>query len=540
MKTISGNIVDVVNGKISKGIISFDQKIRSIKYDDTIDEKHYIMPGFIDAHVHIESSMCNPFEYSKIALKHGTVAAITDPHEIANVCGIDGVMYMVNNANKTPMKIFTGAPSCVPATPFETSGAIITASDIEMLFKNNVCSHLSEMMNFPGIINQQKEVLDKISTAKKYNKKIDGHAPLLTKADLKKYIESGISTDHECTNTIEAIEKIQLGMKIMLRKSSASNDFSNLLSLFNNYPESLMFCTDDCHPDDLQKGYINKMLAEALAKKYKLFDAIRASSLNAIKHFDLDVGYLQLHQNADFIVVDNLENFDVISTYIDGNKVYENGEYSFDDYIPKPINTYYKNNVDLDSITVPASGNKVHVIQVVENSLLTKKIVANAYIKNGFICSDPNNDILKLVVVNRYNKSKPAIAFIKGFGLKTGAIAGTIAHDSHNIIAVGVNDNDIIRVIDEIHKHKGALVVNTGTKVYSLPLPVAGLMSDKSCGIVANLYKELTEQAHILGCSLQSPFMTLAFMSLLVIPEIKLSDKGLFDGNTFQFINLVQ
>lgn len=539
MNSISGNIVDIIKKTIFKGTIVFDDKIRSITYNEDIEEENYIMPGFVDAHVHIESSMCSPFEYSKAALKHGTIAAVTDPHEIANVCGIDGILYMNNNAKHTPMKIYTGAPSCVPATQFETSGATVDANDIDFLFKNNICSHLSEMMNFPGIINDDINVIDKINVAHKYNKKIDGHAPLLTKNNLIKYIETGISTDHECTNTIEAIEKIKLGMKIMLRKSSASNDFSNLLSLFDMYSEYLMFCTDDCHPDDLQKGYINKMLAEAVSLKYNLFDIIRASGYNAIKHYDLDMGYLQLNQKADFIVVDNLNDFNVISTYIEGEKVYDNDEYSFDNFKQNSINKYFKNSVDLNSIRVKASGDRINVIQIIENSLLTKKIVHDAYITEGNICSDTKNDILKLVVVNRYQKSKPAVAFIKGFGLKTGAIAGTIAHDSHNIIAVGVNDSDIISAINEIHKHQGALVVCDGTAIHSLPLPIGGLMSDQNYEFVANSYKKLTQQAHNFGCLIRSPFMTLAFMSLLVIPELKLSDKGLFDGNAFQFINVV-
>lgn len=538
MKQVVGNIVDVVSKRIFKGIIYYNSSIIKIEEDNTIESKMYIIPGFIDAHVHIESSMLTPLEYSKVAVSHGVVAAVTDPHEIANVCGIEGVRYMIKNAQKTPMKLYFGAPSCVPATSFETSGFILSSDDIEQLFTNNECSHLAEMMNYPGVIYDDKEVYRKIEIAHKLNKIIDGHAPLLNGVDLKKYVKAGISTDHECTSVHEALEKISLGMKIMLRNGSAAKDFSKLITLIKTHPNEVMLCTDDCHPDELEKGYINLLVKEALDKGYDLFDVLTASTKTANELYDLNVGLLQENDSADFVVIDNLDDFSVCSTFINGQKVFDRSEGVFiDEKNDAVINNFFKNKITENDLVVQNNGTSFNVIEVIPDSLLTNKLVIDSP-KSNIITSDIDNDILKIVVLNRYQKAKPAIGFIKGFGLKKGAIAGTIAHDSHNIVAVGVSDSSIITAIKEIQKSQGALVVADGDKISSLSLPLAGLMSDLTCSEVASNYKELSIMAQELGCTLKAPFMTLAFMSLLVIPELKLGDKGLFDVNKFDFINL--
>lgn len=538
MKKVEGNIVDVFQQTITKGAIYFDDKIRRIEFNDHVESDQYIMPGFIDAHVHIESSMLTPLEYSKIAVKHGVIAAITDTHEIANVCGIDGVFYMVENAKNTPMKIFFGAPSCVPATTFETSGAKLLPNDIEYLFENSVCSHLSEMMNFPGVIYNDKSVHEKIKIAQKYNKIIDGHAPLLSGTHLKSYIDAGISTDHECTNLSEAYEKIAHGMMIMLRNSSASKDFHVLMDLIATHPNDIMFCTDDCHPDDLYNGYINLMVAKAINKGYSFFNVINAATKNIVKHYNFDVGLLQIDDDADFIIVNDLNDFRVKSTFIKGNAVYNNDTVFIDAQNSNPINNFFVNAINEDSLKLINKQTSINVIEIIPDSLLTKKRVLSFNSSSENLNSDIDKDVLKVIVLNRYSKGDAQVGFIKGYGLKSGAIASTIAHDSHNIIAVGVNDEDILKAIHRIQKNKGGLVVYNDGNFMELSLPIAGLMSDQSCEVVAKEYKVLNDFAKSLGTQLKTPFMTLAFMSLLVIPEIKIGDHGLFDVNQFKFIDL--
>lgn len=539
MKTIEGNIVDVVSKNIFKGRIFYNETIEKIETDESIINEQFILPGLIDAHVHIESSMLTPLEYSKIALKHGVIASITDPHEIANVCGMNGIRFMIDNAKLTPMKIFFGVPSCVPATPFETSGAILSSKETEELFASSECSHLSEMMNYPGVIYDNKSVYSKIDVAHKYNKIIDGHAPLLSGNDLRKYVKAGISTDHECSTIHEALEKISLGMKIMLRNGSAAKDFKNLITLIKTHPNEVMLCTDDCHPDDLERGYINLLVLEAIEKGYDIFDILTASIKTANDFYNLKIGLLQINDAADFIVVNNLKDFKIISTNIRGNEVYNHKKgVLFQGENKTKINNFYKNEITIDEIRVERNSKFLNVIQVIEDSLITKKLVCETNTLDKYIETDTKKDILKIVVLNRYNKAKPSVGFINGFNLKKGAIAGSIAHDSHNIIAVGVSDTDIIKAINIIHNSQGGLAVVNDTENALLSLPIAGLMSDKSCGEIAKEYATLSQKAADLGCTLKAPFMTLAFMSLLVIPELKLGDKGLFDVNKFQFIDL--
>ena len=538
MNQIEGNIVDIVNRRTIKGRLYYSNTIQKIEHDNSVLSEKFILPGLIDAHVHIESSMLTPLEYSKAALRHGVIAAVTDPHEIANVCGVEGVNFMVENARKSPMKIYFGAPSCVPATDFETAGDIISAHQIEQLFASGTCSHLSEMMNFPGVIFNDPMVLEKLQIAKKHNKKIDGHAPLLSGSNLIKYVEAGISTDHECTNISEAIEKINLGMMIMLRNSSASKDFDQLISLIGSNPDSIMFCTDDCHPDNLEKTYINGMVKEALLQKFDLYDTLRAATKNATDHYQLNVGLLQVGDPSDFIVIDSLKQFNILSTVIDGVEVYDGKKILFNQKNDKTINQFYENSIELDDLKVLKTSNSINVIQVVPNSLLTRKFEYFTTSESLYHEINIDNDILKIVVLNRYKKAKPAVAFIKGMGIKDGAIAQTIAHDSHNIVAVGTDELLIQKAIHALNQSKGGMVVCDHQMFQLLPLPIASLMSDQDCSTVAFQYKEMTKLVHNMGSTLQSPFMTLAFMSLLVIPELKLGDKGLFDVNKFAFIDL--
>jgi adenine deaminase len=539
MNKISGNIFSAEKRVFIKGHLIFDEKILRIEADDTIVDESYILPGLIDAHIHIESSMLSPVEYSRVALMHGVVAAVTDPHEIANVCGMDGVHFMIENAAHTPMKIFTGIPSCVPATDFECSGTTIGLKETEALLKSGKCSHLSEMMNFPGVIFDDPDVHAKIKLAQRFNKRIDGHAPMLRGDQLKKYVDAGISTDHECSTIDEALEKVTLGMKIMLRESSASKDFSKLDKLIELHPESIMFCTDDCHPDELQNHYIDDLVRRSLKNGYSIFDIFKASTQNAIVHYGLNVGLLQTGDCADFIVVDNLENFQVQKTYIDGREVFgENGI-----IIPQSdinlINNFFKNQVSGSDIMIEAQpGKRLNVIEVIPDSLLTKHITVPISSANEYLEPDVANDILKIVVLNRYQKAVPAVGFIKGFGLITGAMGGSIAHDSHNIVVIGTDDDSIIKAIHLIQSNRGGLVVANNEIEKILPLPIAGLMSDKPCEVIAIEYRNLNAIIKSMGSKLNAPFMTMAFMSLLVIPEIKLGDRGLFDGNQFKFIDL--
>ena len=537
MKQIEGNIVDIYQRRIFKGRVIYDAHIRYIEEDTSVTSEQFILPGLIDSHVHIESSMLSPLEYSKLATQHGVIAAVTDPHEIANVCGISGIDFMIENAKLTPMKIFFGAPSCVPATTFETSGAKISAKEIEELFASKKCFHLSEMMNYPGVVDDDSSVKEILKTAKKYYKVVDGHAPLLEGEDLVKYVQAGISTDHECTNVDEAIEKINLGMKIMLRNSSASKDFDKLISLFKDYSEHLMLCTDDCHPDELLEGYIDNLVRKAIAHGYDLFDIYLAAFLNAKEHYQLNnVGALKVNDAADFIVVDSLSNFNVQATIIDGEIVFENSKSLITPVDKSFINNFLKNTVSEKDILFESASDSINVIEIIPDSLLTKKQVY--FTGKGVFTGCIADDILKVVVVNRYKKAKPSVGFINGFGIKKGAFGSTVAHDSHNIIVVGTNDQDILKVITEIQKSEGGLVVADGDDVSKLALPIAGLMSFEDGKIVADKYEKLSTRVQKLGGVLKAPFMTLAFMSLLVIPDLKIGDRGLFDSRNFKFLKV--
>ena len=536
--TIGGQIVDLVNSRIFSGVIVVENgKIVRIE-QQPVGNTQYIMPGFVDAHVHIESSMLIPSEFARLASCHGTVATVSDPHEIANVLGKEGVRYMIDNGKKVPFKFFFGAPSCVPSTAFETAGFALDSNDIEELMASPDIYYLSEVMNYPGVISRDAEIMKKIAAAKRQGKPIDGHAPAVTGSDLEKYVSAGIDTDHECFRLTGALEKISLGMKILIREGSAAKNFEALIPLMTTYPEKLMFCSDDKHPNELVKGHIDDLVRRAIALGYNIMDVLKAASLNAVKHYNLPVGMLQLGDDADFIVVDDLRNPVPKQTYVKGELVAENGVSNIKFVENETPNNFKANYITVADLMVPDEGKKIRVIECIDGQLITKSFAADPKVENGAIVSDVDRDILKMVVVNRYHPTKPAVAFIRNFGLRRGALASSVAHDSHNIVAVGVTDNDILHAVNLLIEHKGGVTAYCSTEMVAVPLPVAGLMSNEDGYEVAAAYENADALAKRLGSKLYAPFMTLAFMALLVIPELKLSDQGLFDVFKFGFTSI--
>lgn len=535
---LQGQIVDIENKRIYKGEITFENgKIVSIEEKDH-DVQHYILPGFVDAHIHIESSMLVPSEFARIAVKHGTVATVSDPHEIANVLGVPGVEFMIENGKEVPFKFNFGAPSCVPATNFESAGAKIDAQDIKELLQNQDIKYLAEMMNYPGVIFDDEEVLKKIVWAKHFNKPVDGHAPGVRGEDLTKYIKAGISTDHECFTFDEALEKLQKGMKILIREGSAAKNFDALIDLLPEYYEDMMFCSDDKHPDDLIVGHINQLCARGVSKDVDVFKVLQAACVNPVKHYDLNIGLLSIGDAADFIVVENLTNFKTLKTYIDGKLVYTKGESLIKSVPFENLNNFNCQKKLVTDFKVESLAKKIKVIEALEGQLITNEIIAEATVEKGNLISNTKKDVLKMTVVNRYQNQKPAFAFIKNFGLKEGAIASSVGHDSHNIIAVGVSDEAICKAVNLIIENKGGICAVSDSEESVVPLPVAGIMSDKDGATIGKQYAELDAFAKQLGTELYAPYMTLSFMALLVIPSLKLSDKGLFDGSKFDFTPL--
>ena len=535
---IQGQIVDIKNKRIYSGEVTITNgKIVSV-VEKNHNIKNYILPGFIDAHIHIESSMLVPSEFAKIAVLHGTIGTISDPHEIANVLGKDGVYYMIDNGKKVPLKFHFGAPSCVPATFFETAGAVIDSEQIRELMALPDIYYLSEMMNYPGVLFDDEEVLKKIAWAKHFNKPVDGHAPGLRGEPVKKYISAGITTDHECFTFDEAAEKLSLGMKVIIREGSAAKNFEALIDLLPDNFENMMFCSDDKHPDDLILGHINQLCARAVAKGIDVFKILQVACINPVKHYKMEVGLLQNNDAADFIVVEDLVDFKVKQTYINGELVAENGQ-SFVEHVefekPNNFNTSAK---FLSDFKIESSAKTIRVIEALEGQLITNEIHFTPKIIDGNLVSDVENDILKMAVVNRYENAPPAIAFIKNFGLKKGAIASSVAHDCHNIVVVGTSDEEILSAVNLIIQNTGGICAVNGSDKKSLALPVAGIMSDQNGWEAGRLYQEIDAMAKELGSTLKAPFMTLSFMALLVIPDLKLSDKGLFSGNSFSFVDL--
>jgi adenine deaminase len=535
---LQGNIVDIVDKRIYKGEICVEKGVITQINAANHAVENYILPGFIDAHIHIESSMLVPSEFAKIAVLHGTVATVSDPHEIANVLGVKGVEFMIENGKKVPLKFNFGAPACVPATSFESAGALIDAEHIKKMMENPDIKYLAEMMNYPGVLFDDPEVLAKLQHAKNNHKPIDGHAPGLRGEKLSKYIAAGISTDHECYSYDEALEKLQKGMKIIIREGSAAKNFEALIDLVPIHFEKMMFCSDDKHPDDLLLGHINQLCERAVAKGIDIFKVLQVACVNPVKHYGLDVGLLQKGDPADFIVIEDLEKFKVLATYINGVLVAKNGT-SFVKNVPFDVlNNFNTDKKKISDFQYPSTAHRIRVIEALDGELVTHQIEANSLIKMGNLVSNTSTDVLKMTVVNRYKNEKPAIAFIKNFGLKEGAIASSVGHDSHNIIAVGVSDEALCKAVNLIIENKGGVCAVTDSEEKIVPLPVAGIMSDKSAQEIGAAYATLDAMAKKMGSTLRAPYMTLSFMALLVIPALKLSDKGLFDGNSFTWTSL--
>jgi len=535
---LEGQIVDIKNKRIFKGEITITNgRITSIEEKEH-DVNHYIIPGFVDAHIHIESSMLVPSEFAKLAVTHGTVATVSDPHEIANVLGVEGVEFMISNGKEVPFKFNFGAPSCVPATSFESAGAIIDSDDIKTLLANSDIKYLAEMMNYPGVLFDDEEVLKKIAWAKHYNKPVDGHAPGLRGDDVTKYINAGISTDHECFSYDEALEKLQKGMKVIIREGSAAKNFEALIDLLPEYYQEMMFCSDDKHPDDLLLNHINKLCARAVAKNIDVFKVLQAACINPVKHYNLDVGLLQVGDFADCIIVEDLKDFKTLQTYINGELVFDNGISKIESVPFEILNNFHTNKKEISDFRFESSTKQIRVIEALEGQLVTNELIEDALIKNGNLVSNIEKDILKMAVVNRYNNQEPSIAFIKNFGLKEGAIASSVGHDSHNIIAVGVSDEAICKAVNLLIENKGGICAVSDSDAEVVSLPVAGIMSDKSGETIGKQYAQLDKMAKAMGSKLHAPYMTLSFMALLVIPSLKLSDKGLFDGTNFKFTSL--
>lgn len=537
---ITGNLVDIFQKKIYSAEVKITNgRIASIQQvSESVNEQlNYILPGFIDSHVHIESSMIIPSEFARLAVVHGTVATVSDPHEIANVCGIKGVEFMIENGKKVPFKFNFGAPSCVPATIFETAGAALNSDDVKELLAKDEIKYLSEMMNFPGVLFSDEEVMKKIAAAKDFNKPVDGHAPGLRGKQAKQYIDAGISTDHECFTKEEALDKLKYGMHILIREGSAAKNFEALIDLLNDYHDKMMFCSDDKHPDSLVAGHINQLCERAVAKVIDVFKVLQAACINPANHYKLDVGLLRTGDAADFIIAADLKHFKILQTFIDGKMVAENGQSLIRSVKENPINNFNCNEIALEDLSVPYNNKTIiPVIEALDGQLITKRIHATPSVKNGNIVSDSSHDILKIVVVNRYNNAPIAKAFVKNFGFKHGAIASSVAHDSHNIIAVGADDESMVKAINLIIKERGGVSCVSDTKQKILALPVAGLMSADDGYKVAENYTAIDKMAKELGSSLSAPFMTLSFMALLVIPHLKLSDLGLFNGDTFTLV----
>jgi adenine deaminase len=526
MKKISGKLVDVFRMGIYPAEITFDSKIRSIKRTKTADNV-YITPGFIDAHIHVESSMLIPSEFARLAVRHGTVGVVSDPHEIANVLGIKGIEFMIRNSKKVPLKFYFGASSCVPATPFETSGAHIKPDGIEKLLKRKEILYLSEVMNYPGVINRDPEVMEKIAIAKRYRKRIDGHAPGLMGKDLDKYLSAGIETDHECYLLEEAREKQRKGMKIIVREGSAAKNLSVLHPIMAS--GDCMLCSDDRHPDDLLEGHVDSILKKCVSLGVDPLIAIKSATRNAVEHYGLDIGLLREEDPADFLIVKDLKSFKVIKTWIMGNEIYDGHSVKFHSVFEKPVNKMKTKLKKPEDFRAPDHAKLV--IGAIEGSLITDKLNAPKT-----KVPDVKKDVLKITVVNRYTNAKPAVGFIKNFGMKKGAFGASVMHDSHNICVIGADEESICKVVNAIIEADGGLAVHDGKRTDVLRLHYAGLMSDEDGVHVTKKYETLTKMAKRMGCKLRAPFMTLSFMALLVIPHLKMSDKGLFDADKFEFV----
>lgn len=533
-------IVDPVSRRMYSGVLHVENgHIAAITELDTGNGTDgFLMPGFVDAHVHIESSMLVPSQFARLAVRHGTVATVSDPHEIANVLGLEGVEYMLRDAATVPLVVAFGAPSCVPATAFETAGAVLGPEDVARMLADPRIGYLSEMMNYPGVVHEDPDVMAKIRAAHDAGKPVDGHCPMLSGPDLEKYVRAGITTDHECTSEGEAREKLALGMRIAIREGSAARNFEALIAILDDHPGRVMFCSDDKHPDDLVLGHIDRLAARAIAHGCDLWNVLDAACVTPVRHYGLDIGLLKVGDRADFIRVRDLEQFEVQETVIGGARVAEDGRELFTTRPAEPLNRFVRPVVAAGDFAVPAEGRRIRVIEAVDGAIVTGGLIRETRVEGRLAVTDPVNDLLKLAVVNRYLPAPPSVGFVQGVGLRRGAIASSVAHDSHNIIAVGTGDADLKAVVDAVSEAAGGIAVFDGERSHVLALPVAGLMSTQDGETVAAAYQELDRLAKSLGSRLGAPFMTLSFLALLVIPSLKLGDQGLFDVEAFGFTDL--
>ncbi|WP_146395378.1 adenine deaminase [Planctomycetes bacterium CA13] len=536
---VRGNLVDVHQGEIFAAEVSVaDGRITAIDQLDHAVE-NYLLPGFVDSHIHVESSMLLPGQFARVAVTHGTVATVSDPHEIANVCGIEGIELMLRNAAQSKFKFCFGAPACVPATPFETAGGRLDADAVAKLLADDRIGYLSEMMDFPGVLNRSTEVMKKIAAAAHNGKPVDGHAPGLRGDEAAAYFAAGITTDHECFTREEAEDKLAAGCKIAIREGSAARNFDALHSLIDDYPDACMLCSDDKHPDEFLEGHINRLVVRAVANGLDRMNVLRVACVNPVEHYHLDVGLLRVGDQADFIVTEDLTEFHILKTYLDGVLVADQGKSLLAVPPAETVNNFTATPIQPSQLQVAASGTTIRVMQAIGGQLFTNQIQRPCRVQDGNVVADVARDILKIVVVNRYKDASPAVAFASGFGLKSGAFASSVAHDSHNIVAIGTNDEDLSAAINAVINEQGGLSISADGQTDVLPLPVAGLMSTDSCESVGKAYSKMDQRLKTeLGSSLRAPYMTLSFMALLVIPSLKLSDKGLFDSDKFEFVPL--
>ncbi|MEP2024071.1 MAG: adenine deaminase [Reichenbachiella sp.] len=538
MNQVSGQLIDITNRSIFPAIVYFENGVIQKIEKTNQAPNQYILPGFVDAHVHVESSMLVPSEFGRLAVVHGTVGTISDPHEIGNVLGVEGVEYMIENGKKINFKFHFGAPSCVPATTFETAGAEISVDDVEYLLKKPEINYLAEMMNWPGVLFNDETVFAKIAKAKALGKPVDGHAPGVQGEQAKTYAAAGISTDHECFTIEEAQDKLDCGMKILIREGSAAKNFEALIPLLDKNYEQIMFCSDDKHPDNLVEGHVNLLVKRALAKGNDLYKTLQAACINPVKHYNMNVGLLQENDPADFIVIDNPDDFNIQQTWINGELVAESGKSNIPKVENKVINNFECQPKTTEQFKVEIKGSKVQVMEALDGQLITNLLSFDNSLINNPNQTNTDEDILKVTVVNRYKEAPPAIGYIKNIGLKEGAIASSVGHDSHNIIAVGVDDDSIAKAVNLIIAAKGGVSAVGKGEEHLLELPVAGIMSEKDGYELARAYSQIDAFAKSLGSPLNSPFMTLSFMALLVIPKAKMSDLGFFDGEAFKFIDV--
>jgi adenine deaminase len=535
---LSGRIVDPVRRRVFPGTVAIENGRISAVEERADATGSLLMPGFVDSHVHVESSMLPPSEFARLAVRFGTVATVSDPHEIANVLGAPGVHWMIENGRTVPFKFHFGAPSCVPATSFETAGATLDSAAVRALLERPDILYLSEMMNWPGVLFGDPEVAAKLRAARELGKRIDGHAPGLMGQDAARYAAAGIETDHECFTYEEALGKIRLGMKILIREGSAAKNFDALRPLLRDHAGMCMLCSDDKHPDDLVAGHIDRLAARAVAAGVPAWDVLAAACVNPVHHYRLPVGLLQPGDPADLIEVEDLKDFHVKRTWIGGRLVAENAKTLFDTARATPVNAFRCSPKKAEDFRIPARGPQVRVIEALDGQIVTREAHMPAATSGGFATADPSRDLLKIAVVNRYADAAPAVAFIRGFGLKSGALASTVAHDCHNIVAVGADDASLARAVNALVEARGGVAFAKGDRASVLPLPIAGLMSPDSGETVAAAYSKIDRETKDAGVTLKAPFMTLSFMALLVIPQLKLSDKGLFDGQAFRFVDL--